>query len=84
MVVTRGTTETVVPVTVPMPGVMDTDVAPTTFQVRSAWPPKGMDDGRAEKDRMTGRNVGTSCGVVSVHPEAASAIASARAPAIPR
>jgi hypothetical protein len=64
--VEEGLTETEVPVTDPMPGAMESEVAPVAFQESVADWPVVMLEGDAEKDEMVGRDTGVDVGVAVV------------------
>jgi hypothetical protein len=63
MIVAEGLTVTLVPVTVPSPGVIDSDVTPDTLQAREVELPAVIVDGVAVNEEMTGR---ATCVTVTV------------------
>ena len=58
--VADGLTNLLVPATEPTPWLMDSEVAPFTFQARVDEPPEMMDVGVAVKDETTGAFAGAT------------------------
>ena len=66
VVVALGVTLRLVPVTVPIPWSMPSDVAPVTLQLRVLACPPVMDAGEAENEAMTGAEPATTAATVTV------------------
>ena len=60
MVVADGLTDLLVPVTEPTPWLMESVVAPLTFQARVDEPPEAIEAGVAVKEEMTGALAGVT------------------------